>query len=515
MRRVCAVLAVMVLWPAVAFCQTGSSGNQPANAIPVRCVNTLGTAFEACGGSGGALGADVNIASVGGTLLGPGGPISVNFTNTSLAVTNTGTFAVQAAQSGTWNIGTVTTLPAITFAAPQHVIVDSATLGTVTVSDGAGALNTIVDSGTLTGITNPVTVTDGAGALNVIVDSATLGTVTVSDGAGAMNVIVDSGTLTAVTAITNALPAGSALIGKVGIDQTTPGTTNRVDVGVFPDNEPFNVAQVNGVTVSTGVGASGTGTQRVAAVIHDGTDTAQVTSTSGGSLQVECTSGCGAAATANLVSVSVPRESVAAPTAATWYLKNQWALPAGAHFTPTRAYSMVTTAGSETFIGIANALGSFNLSSNAFTDGNSVAAPLHYSRLFGCVTTVQSATATTITVTYTDELGNTGNTTAGAVFASASPVGNCMEFVLATTTGQMRDSGVRDITAVSDTAAPTGVVTFYGMTTVLDAHGQALVKEWTDFDAGELAANEQMVILFKQAATTAQLRGAGITGSLR
>lgn len=40
--------------------------------------------------------------------------------------------------------------------------------------------------------------------------------------------VVDSGTLTAVTAITNALPAGSNVIGKTGIDQTTPGTTNLV-----------------------------------------------------------------------------------------------------------------------------------------------------------------------------------------------------------------------------------------------------------------------------------------------
>ena len=30
------------------------------------------------------------------------------------------------------------------------------------------------------------------------------------------------------------LAAGSAIIGKVGIDQTTPGTTNRVDVGTLP-----------------------------------------------------------------------------------------------------------------------------------------------------------------------------------------------------------------------------------------------------------------------------------------
>ena len=38
-------------------------------------------------------------------------------------------------------------------------------------------------------------------------------------------------TVSAVTAITNALPAGANVIGKVGIDQTTPGTTNLVSIG--------------------------------------------------------------------------------------------------------------------------------------------------------------------------------------------------------------------------------------------------------------------------------------------
>lgn len=120
-------------------------------------------------------------------------------------------------------ITTLTPLSTVTVtdgAGAMNVIVDSATLGTVTVSDGAGAMNTIVDSGTLTAvtsITNAVTVTDGAGAMNVIVDSATLGTVTVSDGAGAMNTIIDSGTITAVTAITNALPAGNNNIGDVDV----------------------------------------------------------------------------------------------------------------------------------------------------------------------------------------------------------------------------------------------------------------------------------------------------------
>lgn len=57
-----------------------------------------------------------------------------------------------------------------------------------------------------------------------------------------------------------ALTAGSALIGKVGIDQTTPGTTNLVALAA---NQSVNVAQINGTTPLMGNGTAGTGSQRV------------------------------------------------------------------------------------------------------------------------------------------------------------------------------------------------------------------------------------------------------------
>lgn len=41
------------------------------------------------------------------------------------------------------------------------------------------------------------------------------------------------GTYSTPVEVKTALPAGTALVGKVGIDQTTPGTTNRVDVGTI------------------------------------------------------------------------------------------------------------------------------------------------------------------------------------------------------------------------------------------------------------------------------------------
>ena len=68
-------------------------------------------------------------------------------------------------------------------------------------------------------------------------------------------------TVSAVTAITNALPVGANVIGKVSIDQTTPGTTNLVALAA---NQSVNVAQMNGVATTMGNGIAGTGVQRVA-----------------------------------------------------------------------------------------------------------------------------------------------------------------------------------------------------------------------------------------------------------
>lgn len=103
--------------------------------------------------------------------------------------------------------------------------------------------------------------------------------------------------------VTAALAAGSALVGKVGIDQTTPGTTNAVsatnlpttadtnsgnksastlrvviatdqpaltnkllvtpDSVALPANQSVNESQINGVTPLMGNGVAGTGAQRV------------------------------------------------------------------------------------------------------------------------------------------------------------------------------------------------------------------------------------------------------------
>ena len=192
-------------------------------------------------------------------------------TGTTVVTQGTGTNLHAVVDSGTVTVSDG--------AGALNVIVDSATLGTVTVSDGAGALNTIVDSGTLiatqaTGTnlhtvvdSGSVTVSDGAGALNVIVDSATLGTVTVSDGAGAMNTIVDSGTITTVSAARIVGNAGAVVDGVVtaaaspanmvmagGIyNSTLPSPTTGQSVAVQLNAKGMQLVQVGDGTTNAGV----------------------------------------------------------------------------------------------------------------------------------------------------------------------------------------------------------------------------------------------------------------------
>ena len=70
-----------------------------------------------------------------------------------------------------------------------------------------------------------------------------------------------------------ALPTGTNNIGDVDVLSIAAGDNNignvdivtmpSVTIGTFPDNEPFNVAQINGVAPLMGNGVTGTGSQRV------------------------------------------------------------------------------------------------------------------------------------------------------------------------------------------------------------------------------------------------------------
>jgi len=83
--------------------------------------------------NGGSITVDGTVAVSGSVVVTDGGG--------SLTVDNNGTFAVQAAQSGTWNVGTVTTVTGVT------TVTTLTTCSTVTTLTGSGVAHDAADSG--------------------------------------------------------------------------------------------------------------------------------------------------------------------------------------------------------------------------------------------------------------------------------------------------------------------------------------------------------------------------------
>ncbi len=69
-----------------------------------------------------------------------------------------------------------------------------------------------------------------------------------------------------------------------GVTQPVSGTVTA-NIGTFPDNEPINVAQMNGVAVTMGNGVAGTGVQRVT-IASDSTGTVAVTQATAANLNM-------------------------------------------------------------------------------------------------------------------------------------------------------------------------------------------------------------------------------------
>jgi hypothetical protein len=103
---------------------------------------------------------------------------------------------------------------------------------------------------------NPTTLAVEDCVANVTVGNISVGNVSVSNIANgnltSAGNVTEANSAAILAATQGATPAGSNIIGKVGIDQTTVGTTNGV-----------SLAQIANVTVLAGAGASGTGAQRV------------------------------------------------------------------------------------------------------------------------------------------------------------------------------------------------------------------------------------------------------------
>lgn len=157
------------------------------------------------------------------------GTVTANQGGAPWTVTGTGTAGTAA--SGVVTIQGIASMTAVKVDA-------SATTQPANITQFGG---TNVSTGTGTG---------GAGIPRVTVSSdsslTSVGTVTTVTGVTTVSTVTTVG---AVTAITNALPAGSNIIGNVRIDQTTPGTTNGVVVNtIAPVTTTTAVWQAEGST---------------------------------------------------------------------------------------------------------------------------------------------------------------------------------------------------------------------------------------------------------------------------
>jgi hypothetical protein len=129
----------------------------------------------------------------------------------TLSVTNTGTFAVQAAQSGTWNIGSITTVggtvavtgtfwqatqPVSLASVPSHAVTNAGTFAVqatlaaeTTKVIGTVNLSAAQTLAAITSITNVVHVDDNAGSITIDAPVATPAFVRLSDGAAAISTL--------------------------------------------------------------------------------------------------------------------------------------------------------------------------------------------------------------------------------------------------------------------------------------------------------------------------------------
>jgi hypothetical protein len=211
--------------------------------------------------TGGGVGSDVNVTGINGTAPSTGGGASDGGTLRVIVATDSPSSGNPAAGA---------TGAAVPASADYQGVNVGGTLRGATGVNPSGSI--FAQQGDLTSVAGTTTATGNgvvsAGVQRVAIASdntAFAVNATLQAGAAVIgHVITDTGSTTAVTGnvtvvqgtgtnLHAVLDAGSAIVGKVGIDQTTPGTTNAV-----------SLSQINATTTATGNGVVGTGVQRVA-----------------------------------------------------------------------------------------------------------------------------------------------------------------------------------------------------------------------------------------------------------
>lgn len=209
----------------------------------------------------------LNINTFYGTL-----PASTNRGNLPMSIEEIGGAAIAIGQS------TMAASFPVTLASNQSTLPVSLAVNTPVIAAGTNLIGKVGIDQTTVGTTNAVSLAQvgattvasgngvvGAGVQRVAIASdntafavnstlsaettKVIGTVNIA----AAQTLATVTTVSAVTAISNALPAGTNLLGKVGIDQTTVGTTNAV-----------SLAQIGATTIASGNGVVSAGVARVA-----------------------------------------------------------------------------------------------------------------------------------------------------------------------------------------------------------------------------------------------------------
>jgi hypothetical protein len=202
--------------------QTGGvltvQGDPSGTPVPISGNITASSASVAPTGAAVPADADYVGMNVSGTLTGMTGTSSgLNVVINAAIPNGANTIGAVTQASGPW---TVTGSGIAGTAAAGVVTVQGIASGTAIKVDPSGG--TTAANITQFGGNNVVT---GTGASGVGIPRVTVAN---DSSLATVTTVTTVTTVAAVTAITNALPAGSNLLGKTGIDQTTPGTTNAI-----------------------------------------------------------------------------------------------------------------------------------------------------------------------------------------------------------------------------------------------------------------------------------------------
>lgn len=185
----------------------------------------------------------------GAVSLSPRGAVFVAVGADGFAVTNAGTFATQSAITAA--SGSIASGAVASGAFASGAVASGA------YASGSLASGAVVDITNLSTPISPTTATATKGILLGMQYNSTQATFTNGQqgsvqGTSRGALYVATGADTFNVTVNAALPAGTNLLGKVGIDQTTPGTTNAI-----------SFSTIGSTAVSTGNGTTGGGSQRV------------------------------------------------------------------------------------------------------------------------------------------------------------------------------------------------------------------------------------------------------------